>query len=231
LVSLDDAVIARLKKNEDHFEVLVDPYGAADLIEGKDIDVLEILAIDAIFTDAKKGTHASEEKILEIFSTKEVKEVAKQIIINGDIQLTTEQRHKMQEGKEKRVIDTIMRNAMDPQTKTPHPRQRIINAMKDAGIHIDPFKPVREQVKLTVDAIRQYIPISMEKIRVSVKIPAQFVGKAYSVVRRYGSIDREEWQSDGSWVGIIVIAPGMQNELYDKLNEVTKGNVSTKILK
>ena len=231
MVSLDDAVIARLKRNEDHFEVLVDPYGAADLIEGKDIDVLEILAIDAIFTDAKKGTHASEEKIQEIFSTKEVKEVAKQIIIHGDIQLTTDQRHKMQEGKEKRVIDTIVKNAMDPQTKTPHPRQRIINAMKDAGIHIDPFKPVREQVKTTVDTIRQYIPISMEKIRVSVKIPAQFVGKAYSIVRRYGSIDREDWQSDGSWVGIIVIAPGKQNELYEKLNEVTKGNVSTKILK
>ena len=231
MVSLDDAVIARLKKNEDHFEVLVDPYGAADLIEGKDIDVIEILAIDAIFTDAKKGTHAPKEKIQEIFSTKDIKEVAKHIIVHGDIQLTTEQRHKMQEGKEKRVVDTIVRNAMDPQTKTPHPRQRIINAMKDAGIHIDPFKPVREQVKLTVDAIRQYIPISMEKIRVSVKIPAQFVGKAYNIVRRYGSIDREDWQSDGSWVGIIVIAPGMQNELYEKLNEFTKGNVSTKILK
>jgi ribosome maturation protein SDO1 len=231
LVSLDDAVIARLKKNEEHFEILVDPYGAADLIEGKEVDILQVLAIDAIFSDARKGTHASEEKIKEIFETKNVKEVAKYIIIHGDIQLTTEQRHKMQDSKEKRVIDAIVRNAMDPQTKTPHPRQRIENAMKDAGVHIDPFKPVRDQVKTTIDAIRQYIPISMDKIRVSVKISAQFVGKAYNVVRRFGSIDREEWQSDGSWVGIIVIAAGMQNELYDKLNEATKGNVSTKILK
>ena len=231
MVRLDDAVIARIKKNEEHFEVLVDPYGAADIIEGKDIDILQILAIDAVFVDAKKGTHASEEKIEEHFQTTNVEDVARQIILHGDIQLTTEQRHKMQENKEKRVIDTIVKNAMDPQTKTPHPRQRIENAMKEAGIHIDPFKPVREQVKLTVDAIRQYIPLSMEKIRISVKIPAQFVGKAYNVVRRYGTLDREEWQSDGSWIGIIVLPPGMQSDLYERLNEATKGNVSTKILK
>jgi len=103
--------------------------------------------------------------------------------------------------------------------------------MNEAGIHIDPFKPVREQVKIAVDAIRQFIPLSMEKVRISVKIPAQFAGKAYGVVRRIGTLDREDWQSDGSWVGIIILPAGMQNELYDKLNDATKGNVSTKILK
>ena len=231
MVSLDDAVIARFKKNEDHFEILVDPYGAADFIDGKEIDVLQILAIDAIFTDAKKGTHAPEEKIKDIFETTNIEEVSKYILLNGVIQLTTEQRHKMQENKKKRVIDNIVKNAMDPQTKTPHPRIRIENAMNEAGIHIDPFKPVREQVKLTVDAIRQFIPLSMEKVRISVKIPAQFAGKAYGVVRRIGTLDREDWQSDGSWVGIIILPAGMQNELYDKLNDATKGNVSTKILK
>ena len=33
MVSLDEAVIARLKKGEEHFEILVDPYAAADLID------------------------------------------------------------------------------------------------------------------------------------------------------------------------------------------------------
>ncbi len=45
MVSLDDAVIARLKKGEDHFEILVDPYLAADLLDGKEIDILKILVI------------------------------------------------------------------------------------------------------------------------------------------------------------------------------------------
>jgi len=231
LVSLDDAVIARLKKGDHHFEILVDPYGAADIIEGKENDVLKIMAIDAIFSDAKKGVHVSEEDLQEQFDTTEVSTVAEYIIKNGDIQLTTEQRHKMQKNKQKRVVEYIVKNAMDPQTKTPHPPARVQRAIEEAGVHIDPFKPVSDQVKSTVNAIRPFIPLSLERVKITVKIPAKFVGKAYGVARTFGVLEQEDWQSDGSWVGVVRLAAGMQNEFYDKLNEATKGNVSTKVLK
>jgi ribosome maturation protein SDO1 len=231
LVSLDDAVIARLKKQEDHFEILVDPYAAADLIDGKEIDILSNLAIDAIFEDSKKGKHASAESIQKAFGTSNVTEIAKKIILRGDIQLTTEQRHKMQKNKRNRIVETIVKNAMDPKTKAPHPRQRIELAIDQAGVHIDPFKPVSEQVKIIIEALRPIIPISMEQVRISVKIPAEFIGRAYGVARNFGALEREDWQSDGSWMGIIRIAAGLQTEFYDKLNDATKGNVSTKILK
>jgi ribosome maturation protein SDO1 len=231
LVSLDEAVIARLKKGEEHFEVLVDPYAAADLIDGKEIDVIQNLAIDAIFKDAKKGTHASDESLIKNFGSNNITEISKQIILKGIIQLTTEQRHKMQKNKKARIIDVIARNAMDPKTKSPHPRQRIELAMDQAGVHIDPFKPVSEQVKTIIDLLRPIIPISMENIRISVKIPAEYIGRAYGTVRNFGTLEREDWQSDGSWLGIIRIPAGMQNDFYDKLNDATKGNISTKILK
>ncbi len=231
MVSLDDAVIARLKKGEEHFEVLVDPYAAADIIDGKDIDVMQSLAIDEIFKDSKKGTRASEEPLQKIFGTQNVAEIAKQIILKGDIQLTTEQRHKMQKNKRNRIIDTIVKNAMDPKTKAPHPRQRIELAMDEAGIHVDPFKPVSEQVKIIIETLRPVIPISMDHVRISVKISSEYIGKAYGIARNYGALEREDWQSDGSWIGIIKLPAGMQTDFYDRLNEVTKGNVSTKILK
>lgn len=231
MVSLDEAVIARLKKGEEHFEVLVDPYAAADLIDGKEVNILQNLAIDAIFKDSKKGTHASEESLQKVFQTNNIEEIAKKIILKGDIQLTTEQRHKMQKNKRNRIIDTIVRNAMDPKTKAPHPRKRIELAMEQAGVHIDPFKPVREQVKDITEALKPIIPLSLEHIKISVKIPSEFIGKAYGVARNFGSLEREDWQSDGSWIGIVRLPAGMQTDFYDKLNEVTKGNVSTKILK
>ena len=231
MVSLDDAVIARLKKGEEHFEVLVDPYAAADLIDGKDIDVIQSLAIDSVFKDSKKGTHASEESLQKSFGTNDITEISTQIILKGDIQLTTEQRHKMQKNKKNRIIETIVRNAMDPKTKAPHPRQRIELAMEEAGVHIDPFKPVSDQIKTIVELLRPIIPISMESVRISIKISAEHIGKAYGTIRSYGTLEREDWQSDGSWIGIIKIAAGMQTEFYDKINDVTKGNVSTKILK
>ena len=231
MVSLDEAVIARFKKGEEHFEILVDPYGAADLIEGKDVNVTEILAIDAIFKDSKKGTHAAEETLQTVFGTTTVKDIATTIIQKGDIQLTTEQRQKMQRNKRNRIVETIVRNAMDPQTKAPHPRQRIENAMEEAGVHVDPFKPVREQVKTVLEALKPLLPLSMDQVRISVKISAAHIGKAYGVVRNFGSLEREDWQSDGSWIGIIKLPAGMQTDFYDKINDVTKGDVSTKILK
>lgn len=231
MVSLDEAVIARFKKGEEHFEILIDPDAAADIIDGKDIDILQQLAIDSVFKDAKKGTHASEESLTEIFGTNDVAEISKKIVLKGEIQLTTEQRHKMQRNKKNRIVETIAKNAMDPKTKAPHPRQRIELAMEQAGIHIDPFKPVRDQVKVIIEKLRPIIPISMDHVRISVKIPAEYTGRAYGTVRTYGNLEREDWQSDGSWVGIIRIPAGMQTDFYDKLNDLTKGNVSAKILK
>ena len=79
MVSLDDAVIARLQKEEDHFEILVDPKAAEKLIEGNEVDILSSLAIDAIFKDSKKGTHATNESLQKHFGTNDVEKIAKEI--------------------------------------------------------------------------------------------------------------------------------------------------------
>ena len=227
---LKNNVIARFESHGERFEIIVSPNAIERIREGGPLE-MDDLASEIIFSDAKKGNKAPEDKMEEVFNTNSSEEIAKTIIIKGDVQLTTEQRHKMQKNKRNRIIEIIKRNAMDPQTKAPHPRQRIELAMEQAGIHLDPFKPVREQVKTIVESLRPIMPISMEQIRISVKIPAEFIGRAYGVARNFGALEREDWQSDGSWVGIVRISAGMQTDFYDKLNDVTKGNVSTKILK
>jgi len=227
---LKNNVIARFESHGERFEIIVSPDAIERIRDGDPLD-MDDLASEIIFSDAKKGNKASEDKMEEVFNTNSIEEIAKIIIIKGDVQLTTEQRSKMQRNKRNRIIETISKNAMDPQTKAPHPRQRIELAMEQAGVHVDPFKPVSEQVKTIIETLRPIIPISMENIRISVKIPAEFIGRAYGVARNFGALEREDWQSDGSWVGIIRIAAGLQTEFYDKLNDLTKGNVSTKILK
>lgn len=231
MVSLDKAVIARMHKGADRFEVLVDPHLAESMHEGKDVDVLSALAIDAIFSDSKKGTHAPVESLQKHFNTTDIVIIAKEIILKGEMQLTTEQRREMQEQKKKRIVDMIVRNAMDPKTKMPHPRTRIELAMEEAKIHIDPFKSVNQQVKTVLEVLRPIIPISMEQVRISVKIPPEYVGKAYGAVRNTGTLEREDWQSDGSWLGIVKLPAGMQSDFYDRLNTLTKGNVETRVLK
>jgi ribosome maturation protein SDO1 len=44
------------------------------------------------------------------------------------------------------------------------------------------------------------------------------------------AVKSEEWKTD-YWYGLIEIPAGMQSQIYDRLNELTAGNVEVKVLK
>ena len=224
-------VIARVEKSGEKFEILVKPEAVQKVRDGKDVDLLKELAIDEIFKDAHKGSKASEDKMVEFFGTTEPLVVAKQIIQRGEIQLTTEQRRQMLEAKRKQIVQYIAANAINPQTSTPHPPQRIENAMEEAKVHIDPFKPVEEQVKEVLDALRPLIPIRFEKVRIAVKLSAEDSAKSYGDIKGYGTILKEEWSPTGAWLGVVEMPAGLQTDFLERLNAKTKGNVETRILK
>ena len=230
MVSLDEAIVARLVVQGEHFEVLVDPKLIDNIKEDPDFDILSALAVDAVFKDQAKGEHAASENIAKVFESMEIAEIAREIVLKGDIQLTTEQRKEMLEAKRKQIINTIVRNAINPQTKTPHPPQRIELALKEAKVHIDPFKPVDAQVQEILHALEPIIPIRFEKIVIAVKLTPEDHGKCFGDIRSFGKITKEEWQSDGNWVGLVELPAGLQTEFYDKLNAKTKGSVETKLI-
>ncbi|RAP47485.1 MAG: rRNA metabolism protein [Methanosphaera sp. rholeuAM74] len=231
MVNVDDAVIARLESYGERFEILVDPELAADYKRGEDIDLSTVLAVEEIFKDAHKADKSSEDAMMKAFETTDPLEVADKIIKKGTIQITANQRKKMLEEKKKQVIAKIAREAINPQTKLPHPPNRIEKAMEEAKVHIDPMKTVEEQIEPTVKAILTKIPIRIEKVQVAVKIPGSYAGKGYSTITQYGKIVKEEWENDGSWIGIIEIPGGLQDEFYTALSGLTHGEVETKLLK
>jgi len=230
MVNLDDAVTARLEYFGEHFEILVDPDLASDFKRGQDLNVEDILVVEEIFKDAKKGDKSSEEAMMKAFQTTDHVEVAANILKKGQIQLTAQQRKEMQEEKRLKVVTTIAREAINPQTKLPHPVRRIEIAMDEAKVRIDPFKSVDEQVNSTLKAIRVKIPIRFEKVKVAIRVPGDFSGKVYGAIPEFGKTMQEEWQQDGSWVAVVEIPGGMQDNFYHKLNELTHGQVETKLL-
>ncbi|MCD7782245.1 MAG: ribosome assembly factor SBDS [Methanosphaera sp.] len=231
MVNVDDAVIARLESYGERFEILVDAELAADYKRGEDIDISDVLAVEEIFKDAHKTDKASEDSMNKAFETTDTLEVADKIIHKGTIQITANQRRKMQEEKTKQIINQIAREAINPQTKLPHPPQRIEKAMTEAKVHIDPMKTVEEQIQPTVKAILTKIPIRIEKVQVAVKIPGTYAGKGYSTITQYGKLLKEEWENDGSWIGIVEIPGGLQDEFYTALSGLTHGEVETKLIK
>ncbi|MFA0822133.1 MAG: ribosome assembly factor SBDS [Methanomethylovorans sp.] len=230
MVSLDESVIARLKKGKNHYEVFVEPEGALALKKGDDVKIEDIIAVESIFSDASQGEHAAETDLVNVFGTLDALIVAKEIILHGELQLTKEQRKRILDEKTKRIVSTIAQNAINPQTRTPHPPSRIEKAMEEAKVHIDPFKPVDEQVMIVMKAIRPIIPIRFEEVQIAVKVPGEYAPKSYGEIARFGTLVKEEWQRDGSWVGVIKMPAGMQNDFYGLVNHLTKGDAETKLL-
>lgn len=231
MVNVDEAIIARLKSNNQLFEILVDCDMALALKEGKNISLKDVLAADKIFSDAKKGLEASENAMKQIFGTSEPEEVAKIIIKKGEIQLTQEHRANLRERKRKQIINMLHVNGVDPRTHLPHPPQRIENALEEAKFHVEEFGQVHEQVQEALKKLRPILPIKFEVKEISVKIPAQFAAKSYQVLSMFGTKLREEWQNDGSLLTVLEMPGGLESDFYDKINSLTHGNVETKVLK
>jgi len=231
MVTLEEAVTARLKTHGEVFEVLVDPEGALSYRQGEDLDLEKILAAEDVFENAGRGDRSSEEDLLRAFETTDVLTIAAKIIKKGEIQLTAEQRKRIIENKRRQVVNVIATNAINPQTGTPHPPARTERAMEEAHVNIDPTKSVEEMVNVTMKAIRPIIPIRFEEVDVAVKVPPAYAPKAYGEIASFGKLQREQWQNDGSWIGVVRLPAGLQNEFYSLVNRLSKGEAETKLLK
>ncbi|WP_440952364.1 ribosome assembly factor SBDS [Methanococcoides sp. FTZ1] len=230
MVSLDESLVARVKKGSVNYEVLVDPDGALEFKKGSDVKIEDVLAVESVFEDANKGYHVAESDLSSAFGTTNVFEIAAYIIKHGDLQLTKEQRQHILEEKTKQIISIIAQNAINPQTRTPHPPARIEKAMEEAKIHVDPLKSVDEQVNIVMKAIRPIIPIRFEEVEIEVKVPVDYAGKSYGEIAKFGTILKDRWDNDGSWVAVIKMPAGLQNDFYGLVNHLTKGDAETKLL-
>jgi len=230
MVDVDRAVIARLKKQGKNFEILVDCDPALEFKKGKNIDMVDVLATRDVFSDVKKGLKASENEVKEVFGTGDVNKVAEKIIKEGEIQLTSKHREEEREEKKKRIINIIHRNAVDSTTGLPHPPQRIESAMEEAGVHIDENKNAESQVEDVLKKLRVVIPLKFEKKELEIKIPAQYAGQSYGIIKKY-KVLKDEWLNDGSLLAVIEIPSGVLDEFFDSINKISHGEVESKILR
>ena len=223
--------LVKYSHSGEKFEILVDPDKGLAYKKGELIDLANVLMVDTVFTDAKKGEKPSMSKLEEVFGTRDPLEVAEIMFERGTLQLTAQQRKEMTEQKLRQIINIISRTYVDPATKLPHPPLRIENALAEARFSVDPFSDAEEQLKDIVDALRPILPMSMESVEIAIKIPPEYASKSYGIVKDLAEIKRDEWASDGSWIAVVSLSATMQGELLDRLGKATQGNLQTKIMK
>lgn len=218
----------RLIVGNDKFEILVKPDLALEYKLGKRNDLSSVLISDEIYSDANKGSRISTDKLNKHFKTTNSNEVIKQILLKGELNLTTDQRRKMVEEKRKQIIQYINKNFVDPKTKLPHPIQRIENGLEDIRVVIDPFKKAEDQIKLVVDSLRKVLPLASELSQLTITIPKTFSSNSIGFIKSSGTVISEEWLSDGSLKVRIEINAGVKGNFLDRLGSLTKGSAQVK---
>ena len=226
----DKLSLARIKKFGQTFEISIDPEAALKFKNGDINNIREVLHSEQIFLDAKKGEIAPSNKLQEVFKTDDPLKVAEIIIKEGEIHTTSEHRSKEREQKLNQLIGMIHRMGINPTNNLPHPANRIEAALEEAKFRLDEHKSAEDQLEDALSKIRPIIPIKIEQRILVLTIPGAHVGKANGLVRGNCKILNEDWRQDGSWAVKVEIPAGFQEELMDKLNGITHGEVQVEVL-
>ncbi|MBJ13837.1 MAG: ribosome assembly factor SBDS [Euryarchaeota archaeon] len=216
MVSLDDAVLARLEKGGKRYEALVDP----DLVEqwkedSSTIQLDDFMAMDEIFHDARAGERPTEEALMNTFETLDVETILNIILDKGSIQLTTAQRKARVEHMRQQIIHHIHSQAIDPKSKSPHPRTRIELALQESKYSVDPFKRLEEQIKDAIAKLKPLIPLSFESVRLAFRVPGSAYGSVSQLLRTYQK--KEGWLENGDWACVIEIPAGMKGDIIGQV--------------
>jgi ribosome maturation protein SDO1 len=233
-LDLKNKAIAKYKFKNNRFEIIVNPDLAFKLkmkhISEDEVPILEILEIDAVFSDAGKGQRASADELIEAFETDDELAVARIILKKGELQLTQAQRKELADNKRKQIINFISKHAVDPKLNIPHPPARIENALEVANIKIDPYDNIDSQIKRVVKELQTVLPMKLEQVKLAIKMPAEYAGKGYGVVKRFGDIKQEQYTNDGYWICSLEFPAGRQPEFMEKIEELSKGRAEIKII-
>lgn len=216
MVSLDDAVLARLEKGGKRYEALVDP----DLVEqwredASAIELDDFMAMDEIFHDARAGERPTEDALMNTFQTLDVEAILNIILEKGSIQLTTAQRKARVENMRQQIIHHIHSQAIDPKSKSPHPRTRIELALDESKYSVDPFKRLEDQVKDAIAKLKPLIPLSFESVRLAFRIPGSAYGSVSQLLRPYQK--KEQWLENGDWACIVELPAGMKGDMIGQV--------------
>ncbi len=221
-------VIARIKIKGKNYETLVNVDKALQLKKEESINIDEVIVVERIFYDSKKGLQASSSDLEEAFGTSDIREVAKKIIKEGEILVPKEYRDKERENKKKQIVDFLAKYSVDPRTDTPHTAERISSALAEAGVNID-NRPVEQQISKIIEKVKEVLPIKIKTKKLKLRIPSEHSGRVYGLLTDYK--ESENWLSNGDLECVVNIPLGLQEDFYDKLNSVTHGSVISQEIK
>lgn len=219
-------VTAKHKVKSKTFEVSVN-FEEALKVQKKTGDIIRALNVSTIFYNAKEGSVASQQDLMDAFQTSDTYAVATTIIQRGELQKPQEFRDAEREARVKQVVALLVRNAVD-QHGRPYTEDRLRRAIGEIQYSFDSRSAEKQMIDV-LDKLKTVIPIKIETKRIRLRIPARFSGTVYGFLKDYKQ--QEDWLPNGDLEVVVALPAGLQLDFYDKLNSVTHGAVVSEELK
>ena len=229
-VDLGKLSLIRFNGHGKRFELVVDPEKAWLFKQGDDIPVEEIVEGFVVFENFSKGLKADLNTLSEVFGVSEEKEIIKALLEKGELQITQEQRNRFLKEKREEIIEYLIKHAVNPKTKSPHPASRIEKAMDEAGVRIERKEATPEQARRILKDIQSIIPIQIESAKIEFVIPPVDTGKMYGFVQSAGDVMKESWGKDGSLTMIVQVPAGVVAQLLESVSDRSKGRIQATVV-
>jgi len=213
----DTEISIKYKKEGYNFEIIVYLRKAFEYKEGKIKDIREVLAIEEIFKDSKKGERASSESLKKVFRTTDILEVAKQILENSEIPLPTEYKRELIEEKKKQIIEYIRRIAYDSKNNMPLTYERAKELFEMIKYNVDINRPIEKQAEEVLKEIRKKYPLKIEYRNIKLIVyPNRF--KIIGIIKNKYKIIKENWVEN--YEAILEIPIGLLSEFYSDIGKL-----------
>ncbi|XP_029158159.1 ribosome maturation protein SBDS [Nylanderia fulva] len=223
-IRLTNVAVVRMKKGGKRFEIACYKNKVISWRNKLEKDIDEVLQTHTIFTNVSKGQVAKKQDLMKAFGIDDQTEICKQILAEGELQVSDKERHSALDSMFKDIATTVASKCINPETKRPYPVTMIENAMRDE-IHfsVKPNRNAKQQALDVISQLKEVMPLERAQMRLRIVIPEKEARKLKDkIVKFVTKMETEEWDNRSLTI-ICLIDPGQYRGIDELVRSETKG--------
>lgn len=214
-------IVVRLTKNKKQYEILTH-HGAVEKFKQQKIGWSKVTFSDEVYKNSSKGDRYTNKDLEKAFGTSNIEECMKQIVLHGELQLTTQDRKRKTEEKRKQIINNIHKYYINPKTKQPHPVTHITAALDQVKFKTDLKESVEKQTDRAMKLLLGILICKKSVLEGTLTVSNAYIGTCFNTINGLCDVISQKYTTSGCEMYISVI-PGNYDTLATKLNAITKG--------
>jgi ribosome maturation protein SDO1 len=150
-----------------------------DYRKGVESNLSDVLQVEQIFSNASKGKVARKEDIKKLFPKLTQEDIIKQILKDGEIQVSEKERDQSLDFLKKDIATWVCKMTINNKTTHPFPLSTILQAMDEIHFKIIQKDSSKKQALKVIKQLITVLPIRRAKIKIKLVVD-QIAEKEYT---------------------------------------------------